>query len=106
MLVIRSVAQKKSRREFVCRSIKILFNFEPPATDDEIQAAALQFVRKISGATKPSKANQAAFDATVREISASVARLLSSLTTSAPPRDRDHEAEKAKARARERFGRT
>jgi hypothetical protein len=88
----------------MCRNIKILFNFEPPATDDEIRAAALQFVRKVGGATRPSRSNQAAFDTAVLEISASVAKLLSALTTSAPPRNRELEAEKAKARARARFG--
>ncbi|HSG64114.1 MAG TPA: DUF2277 domain-containing protein [Gammaproteobacteria bacterium] len=87
----------------MCRSIKILFNFDPPATDGEIEAAALQFVRKVSGATRPSKTNQAAFDTAVAEIAASVSTLLKSLSTSAPPRNRELEAEKTRARARERF---
>jgi hypothetical protein len=89
----------------MCRSIKILFNFDPPATNEEIEAAALQFVRKVSGTTKPSKVNQAAFDTAVSEISASVARLLDSLSTIAPPRNREVETEKATVRARTRFGR-
>jgi hypothetical protein len=87
----------------MCRSIKILFNFDPPATHEEIEAAALQFVRKVSGTTKPSKVNQAAFDTAVSEISASVSRLLDSLSTIAPPRNREVETEKAKVRARARF---
>lgn len=82
----------------MCRSIKPLFNFEPPATDDEIRAAALQFVRKISGTVKPAGVNQAAFDAAVDEVAASARRLLDSLETKAPPRDRETEALKAKAR--------
>jgi hypothetical protein len=88
----------------MCRNIKILFNFDPPVTDEEIRAAALQFVRKISGSTKPSKANEAAFDAAVDDIAAISARLLQSLETKAPPRNREEEAAKAKARARERYG--
>ena len=88
----------------MCRSIKILFNFDPPATRAEIEAAALQFVRKVSGTAKPSKANQAAFETAVSEIAASVSRLLDSSSTSAPPRNRDVEAAKAKARSRARFG--
>jgi hypothetical protein len=88
----------------VCRSIKTLFNFEPPVTDDEIRAASLQFVRKLSGFTRPSKANEAAFELAV-ERTASVAReLLQSLITTAPPRDRESEAAKARARAEARFG--
>jgi hypothetical protein len=88
----------------VCRSIKTLFNFEPPVTDDEIRAASLQFVRKLSGFTRPSKANEAAFELAV-ERTASVAReLLQSLITTAPPRDRASEAAKARARAEARFG--
>ena len=88
----------------MCRSIKTLFNFEPPASQDEVQAAALQFVRKVSGTTKPSQANVAAFDAAVLEVEDVVTRLLASLTTSAPPKNREEEARKAKARAAKRFG--
>ena len=88
----------------MCRNIKTLFNFEPPATDEEIEAAALQFVRKLSGFTRPSKANEEVFNASVERV-ADVARdLLGSLTTKAAPRDRDVEAEKARARAAKRFG--
>ncbi len=89
----------------MCRNIKPLFNFEPPATDDEIRASALQFVRKISGTTKPSKANEAAFDRAVERVSVIARTLIDSMTTTAPPRDRETEAEKARARAGERFGR-
>ena len=89
----------------MCRNIKTLYNFEPPATDDEVRAAATQFVRKISGFAKPSAANQQAFDFAVDEVSRAASRLLNSLTTSAPPRDRDVEAAKAHARAVERFNR-
>jgi hypothetical protein len=87
----------------MCRNIKTLFNFEPPATEDEIRASALQFVRKLSGFSKPSQANAAAFDRAVDEVSAAARRLLDSLHTHAPARDREVEAEKAKVRARERF---
>jgi len=87
----------------MCRNIKTLFNFEPPATDDEIHASALQFVRKVSGFNKPSQANAAAFDRAVDEVSQAAYRLLTSLQTAAPARDRAVEAEKARARARERF---
>ncbi len=87
----------------MCRSIKPLFNFEPPVTEDEIAAAALQYVRKISGFTRPSKANEAAFLAAVEEIAATSRRLLDSLETNAPPRDREEEAIKARARAAERY---
>jgi len=87
----------------MCRSIKILANFEPPATTDEIRASALQFVRKLSGSTRPSRANQLAFDRAVDEVTAAATRLLRSLTTSAPPRNRDEEARKAQERARARF---
>ncbi len=87
----------------MCRNIKTLYNFEPPATDDEVRAAATQFVRKISGFAKPSAANQQAFDLAVDEVGRAASRLLNSLTTSAPPRDRDVEAAKAHARAIERF---
>jgi len=88
----------------VCRNIKTLANFEPPATNDEIHASALQFVRKLSGVNRPSKANEVAFSRAVDEVTAAAHRLISSLTTSAPPRDREQEARKAQARARERFG--
>jgi len=88
----------------MCRNIKNLFNFDPPVTEDEIRASSLQFVRKISGFTKPSKANEAAFQAAVDEVSAAAQRLLSSLETTAPPKDREEEAAKAKARAAARFG--
>lgn len=89
----------------MCRNIRPLFNFEPPATEEEIRAAALQFVRKVSGFSRPSRANQAAFDAAVDEIAAGVARLLAALETAAPPRDRGQEAIRAKARSARRFGR-
>jgi hypothetical protein len=88
----------------MCRNIKTLFNFDPPVTDDEIRAASLQFVRKISGFNKPSKANEGSFGAAVDEIAAIATRLLRSLETNAPSRDRAEEAAKAKARAAERFG--
>src|SRR5256714_4293829 len=88
----------------MCRNIKTLFNFEPPATDDEIQASALQFVRKLSGFNKPSQANADAFDRAVGEVTAAARRLLTSLHTHAPARDRDTEAEKAKERSKLRFG--
>ncbi len=87
----------------MCRNIRALHNFDPPATGDEVHAAALQFVRKISGSTKPSKANEAAFDAAVAEIAHSAHRLLASLDTTAPPKDRAVEAAKAKARSAQRF---
>jgi hypothetical protein len=87
----------------MCRNIKTLFNFEPPATEEEIRASALQFVRKLSGFTRPSQANAAAFDHAVDEVSAAARKLLDSLHTSAPTRDREVEAEKARARARERY---
>ncbi|MEN3375094.1 MAG: hypothetical protein V7604_449 [Hyphomicrobiales bacterium] len=87
----------------MCRNIKTLFNFEPPATEDEINASALQFVRKLSGFNKPSQANAAAFELAVDEVSRAARKLLTSLHTHAPARDREIEAEKAKERARERF---
>ncbi len=87
----------------MCRNIRTLFNFEPPVTDEEIRAASLQFVRKISGFGKPSKANEAPFAAAVEEIAAASTRLLRSLETSAPPRSREEEVAKAKARAAVRF---
>jgi hypothetical protein len=89
----------------MCRNIKTLHNFEPPATDDEIRAAALQYVRKVSGAQKPSKANEAAFARAVGEVAATTTRLLHELVTSAAPRDREVEAARARARAEKRFGR-
>ncbi len=87
----------------MCRNIRTLHNFEPPATEDEIQASALQYVRKISGSTKPSQANEEAFNRAVEEVVASTRKLLDSLVTAAPPKDREVEAEKARARARERY---
>ncbi|MGC1679851.1 MAG: DUF2277 domain-containing protein [Pseudolabrys sp.] len=87
----------------MCRNIKTLFNFEPPATEDEVHASALQFVRKLSGFNKPSQANAEAFELAVDEISRAARKLLASLQTSAPARDREIEAEKARQRARERF---
>jgi hypothetical protein len=88
----------------MCRNIKPLFNFEPPVTDEEIRAASLQFVRKLSGFQKPSKANEAAFLAAVDEITAISGKLLHSLETNAPPRNREEEAAKARARSAQRFG--
>jgi len=88
----------------MCRNIKMLFNFDPPVTDEEIRAASLQFVRKISGFTKPSKANEPAFLAAIEEVAATSTRLLLSLETTAAPRNREEEAAKAKARAAARFG--
>jgi hypothetical protein len=88
----------------MCRNIKTLANFEPPATDDEIRASALQFVRKLTGATRPSRANEAAFDLAVDQVTAVAHRLVHSLTTNAPPRNREAEARKARERALKRFG--
>ena len=88
----------------MCRNIKTLFNFDPPVTDDEVRAASLQFVRKISGFNKPSKANEDAFQAAVDQIAGISIGLLTSLETSAPPKNREEEAQKAKLRAAERFG--
>ena len=87
----------------MCRNIRQLHNFEPPATADEVQASALQYVRKISGSTKPSQANQAAFDRAVEDVAAITRRLLDELVTNAPPKNRDEEAAKAKARAAQRY---
>jgi hypothetical protein len=87
----------------MCRNIKTLSNFSPPATDDEIRASALQFVRKLSGSNRPSRANEAAFNRAVEEVTAAAQRLIHALTTSAPPRNREEEARKAKERTRERF---
>ena len=89
----------------MCRNIKTLFNFDPPATDEEIHAASLQFVRKLSGFNKPSKVNEAAFESAVDDVARVARVLVDSLVTKAPPRDREVEAEKARARAAKRFGR-
>ena len=88
----------------MCRNIKTLFNFEPPVTEEEVRAASLQFVRKISGFNKPSKANEQAFDRAVHEVAHVAMHLLQSLETTAPPKNREEEAAKARARAAERFG--
>ncbi|HEY7178871.1 MAG TPA: DUF2277 domain-containing protein [Gaiella sp.] len=88
----------------MCRNIKTLHNFEPPASEDEVRAAALQYVRKISGSNTPSKANEAAFERAVDEVAATSLRLLAELVTSAPPRNREVEAAKARVRAEKRFG--
>ena len=88
----------------MCRNIKTLHNFDPPATDEEVRASALQFVRKLSGFTKPSKTNEAAFDRAVDQVTLAAKELLAALVTTAPPRDREVEAEKARARAAVRFG--
>jgi hypothetical protein len=89
----------------MCRNIRTLHNFEPPATEEEVREAALQYVRKVSGSTKPSKANAAAFARAVEDVAAATSRLLASLVTSAPPREREVEAARARARAEKRFGR-
>ena len=89
----------------MCRNIKPLFNFEPPATDEEIRASSLQFVRKVSGFTKPSKANEEAFQRAVDDVAAVATRLMASLVTSAPPRDREEVAARARERAAERYSR-
>jgi hypothetical protein len=88
----------------VCRNIKMLFNFDPPVTEDEVRAASLQYVRKVSGFNKPSRANEAAFAAAVEEIAAASMRLLTQLETTSPPRNREEEAAKARARGLARFG--
>jgi hypothetical protein len=88
----------------MCRNIKTLFNFDPPVTEDEVRAASLQFVRKISGFTRPSKANEGSFEAALDEVAAISSRLLRSLETSAPPKNREEEAAKARVRAAQRFG--
>jgi hypothetical protein len=90
----------------MCRNIRVLHNFEPPATPDEVQAAAIQYVRKVSGTTRPSGANQEAFDEAVRAVAAATAQLLVALVTKAPPRDREVEAARAKARAEQRYARS
>ncbi|HET9370376.1 MAG TPA: DUF2277 domain-containing protein [Vicinamibacterales bacterium] len=87
----------------MCRNIRTLFNFEPPATDDEVRAASLQFVRKLSGFAKPSRANEAAFEAAIDEIAAAAQRLLDGLTTQAPPRDREEVAARAREKAAQRY---
>ncbi|WP_341242617.1 DUF2277 domain-containing protein [uncultured Nocardioides sp.] len=89
----------------MCRNIRQLHNFEPPASTDEVEAAALQYVRKVSGSTKPSQANQAAFDRAVAEVTEATRHLLDALVTTAPPKDREVEAAKARARAAERYAR-
>jgi hypothetical protein len=91
--------------EGMCRNIRPLFNFDPPATDEEIRAASLQFVRKLSGFTAPSKANAAAFDQAIDDVAAAARRLIDSLTTAAPARDREEWAARARARSAERYGR-
>jgi hypothetical protein len=88
----------------MCRNIKVLFNFDPPASDDEIRASALQFVRKLSGFTKPSKANEAAFEQAVEDVTQVARELIDSLVTNAPPKNREQEAARARARAAKRFG--
>ena len=88
----------------MCRNIKILFNFDPPATNDEIRASSVQFVRKLSGFNKPSKANETAFNRAVEEVAAAASKLLDSLVTNAQPRDREVEAQRARAKTAERFG--
>ena len=88
----------------MCRNIKVLFNFDPPASDEEIRASAVQFVRKLSGSTKPSRANEEVFDRAVDAIAGISRELLQSLVTNAPPKDREAEAAKARAKARQRFG--
>jgi hypothetical protein len=89
----------------MCRNIRTLFNFDPPATDEEVRAASLQFVRKLSGFTKPSRANEAAFDRAAEDVAAIARRLVDELVTQAPPRNREDEAHKARARTADRFGR-
>jgi hypothetical protein len=89
----------------MCRNIKALFNFAPPATDDEVRASALQFVRKVSGFTKPSKANEQAFNEAVEEVTAAARRLIQCLVTTAPPKNRDEFAARARERSAERYGR-
>ena len=96
------MASRVCAKKIMCRNIKALFNYDPPATDEEIRASAVQFVRKLSGSTKPSKANQEAFDVAVTEIEAVSRELLKSLVTAATPRNRELEAEKARARAAQR----
>jgi hypothetical protein len=99
-----SVPLVRAYAGLMCRNIRQLHNFEPPATSDEVQAAALQYVRKVSGATRPSQANAEAFDRAVREVGVATQRLLDALVTTAPPKDREVEAAKARARAQLRYG--
>src|SRR6202023_466236 len=101
---LTQLSGRDSKGVAMCRNIKTLFNFEPPATEEEIRASSLQFVRKLSGFTSPSRANRAAFDRAVEEVAAAARRLIESLVTSADPRDRDIEAARAKAKSAERFG--
>src|SRR4051812_34380030 len=100
---VRRWASNNRKGDLMCRNIRTLYNFEPPATDEEIRAASVQYVRKISGFNKPSQANAEAFERAVEEVSAASARLLADLSTSAPPKDREVEAAKARARAQERY---
>jgi hypothetical protein len=100
------IAAKREEGSAMCRNIRTLFNFKPPATEDEIQASALQFVRKLSGFNRPSKANEEAFNRAVAEVAHAARHLIDALVTTAPPRDREVEAEKARARSAQRFGRT
>jgi hypothetical protein len=97
------LAARAQRRSPMCRNIRTLFNFEPPATEDEVRASALQFVRKLSGFASPSRSNEAAFNLAVDEVADAARRLLASLETASPAKNRETEAEKARARARERF---
>lgn len=101
--VAQSAAKPIDKEALMCRNIRTLFNFEPPATDEEIRASALQFVRKLSGFTHPSRANEAAFSRAIEEVTETARRLLTSLETASPARNREIEAMKARARARERF---
>lgn len=103
VLVLRHAAKHSSARITMCRNIKTLHNFKPPATDDEIRASALQFVRKLTGFTRPSKANQLAFERAVDEVARTARELLDALVTAAPPRNRDDEEAKARAKAIERY---
>ena len=100
----RSERKVVGKSACMCRNIKTLANFEPPATEEEIRASALQFVRKLSGTNKPSKANEAAFNTAIEEVTEAAEKLIRSLTTSAAPRNREEEARKAKERSMERFG--
>src|SRR3954469_11228484 len=101
---VDSVSSARAYPWHMCRNIRPLHNFEPPATEGEVRAAALQFVRKISGSTKPSKANEAAFERAVEQVTAVSRELLDNLVTAAPPKDREAEAAKARARAAQRYG--
>src|SRR4030095_5713332 len=103
-LYLRQDSKLEIRNKQMCRNIKTLHNFKPPATEQEIRASAIQFVRKLSGFTKPSKANEAVFNQAVDEVTEAANKLIDSLITTAPPRDREVEAMKARARAAERFG--